>query len=431
MVSLVCAQPLVGTWFSPGGEYHACLINPAMPCPQTDFSASEAERVVHQQVISDLRFWQNSVATYADSTQKMSEVLGGLDFRMRFVSLRGSSLGLGVSVPYPRRTLDADSVRFVQAQDAGQASLLLGSDLVYFLTGNEKAAHRLLLDFEIPIAYEPGLWAAHLEWLWKAGLRVRGSVWSVAPRQDWVLSSDNTLGNRMRWHEQIGQLLIAARPVSWLDLGARGTWSQVDSRARSGELGAAGDVAQAGGLVRFSHGSWRFSHTLEFQKEAYELAWQDTGDFSPFWAVGTGQYNQIWVYQSRLQKTIDPLRYGFWTERRLWNSRTNSGRGETDLFGMELRYSHPAFSVEPGVAWVNGGLQVRDNPWADYNGIVSLGDVGSYQALIASCNITIVGGGNRIQYSYSQAFARTGSLGQSGASASWGAQHRVTITGNL
>lgn len=469
LFALTHAQPLVGTWFSPAGNFRACLENPGLPCPQTSFGPSEQEKALHARAVSVLRIGQSGVVTLQDSSRKLVDIMGEMDFRMRFSTPLGTSVGLGVSVPYPRQRLELDSADLQSLPSSGQATLLLGSDLLGLNGLDENARHHLLLGFEIPIAYEPGLWESHLEWVWKAGFRARATIWSVAPRHELVSFDMDGPTYRYRWRERITQGLIAARPTRWLELGVRGTRSQVDPRGRSGDLEADGDVWQGAGSVQILRRNWKLSQSLEWQREDLQLNWKEsvhetgTSDSARPWAMDMVQKSDVWVYASRLQRSMGIWRVSLWGERRWskgkpnqlqvgagdsaslswasitrldsWNSAggdLGAGTLQTDLAGLEVRWSGDGFFVEPGFAWSKGVLDATENPWLTWGIPAGVGSEElEYRALIGSVNVGFSGGGSRFMYSWRQAFPLESDQLGSGVHARWGAMHRFTLEGGF
>ena len=148
------AQPLVGTWFEPTGTFRACLMNPGIPCPQTYFGASEHEKTLRTHAYSVLRFEQAEVMTLKDSSSKLSDAMGVMDFRMRFATPLGTTIGFGASIPHPSRKLVTDSTQFSSWANPGQATLLLGSDLLGMGGNADDNNHQLLVSVELPIAYD-------------------------------------------------------------------------------------------------------------------------------------------------------------------------------------------------------------------------------------------------------------------------------------
>lgn len=463
---LTWAQPLVGTWFSPGGNFRACLENPGLLCPQSSFGPSEQEKALHARAVSVLRIGQQGVMTMEDSTRKLTDVIGEMDFRMRFSTPLGTSVGLGVAVPYPRQRLVLDSTDLQTLPSTGQATLLLGSDLLSLNGINENTMHHLLLGFEIPIAYEPGLWESHLEWVWKKGFRARATVWSVAPRQELVSFDLDGPIYQYQWHERVTQALLAARPVSWLEVGLRGTRSQVEPRGKIGDLQAEGDVWQGAGSVQLIRRGWKWSQSLEWQREDLVLDWREniteTGlsDSSEPWAMNMVQKSDVWVYQTKLQRSIGIWKLSLWGERRWTRGKANAfqieqgdsasyswaalaglvsgsatdGAGllENNMIGTELRWNGDGFFVEPGVAWSKAQLDASENLWLTW-GIPTGVDQGKMQftALVGSINAGFSGGGNRFMYTWRQAFPLEGDPLSKGVNARWGAMHRFTLEGGF
>jgi hypothetical protein len=468
-VLLVCnlsAQPLVGTWFEPTAIYRACLMNPAMPCPQTNYGASEQEKALRTHAYSVLRFEQAQLMTLHDSNSKLSDAQGLMDFRMRFATPLGTTIGFGAAIPHPSRKFILDSTQFSSWSNPGQATLLLGSDLLGMGGNAEQNAHQFLVSAELPIAYDPGLWAWHAEWVWKAGLRLRASHWRVTPREDLVRDQD-VERYRMRWHEAITQGLIAARPIAWLELGVRATRSQVTPINTLGQATVIGDVWQGAGSAQVVGKNWRWSQNLEWQQEALQYSWIESvvADSIPAWSLEREQRGAVWVYNSRLQRTLGIWRVALWGERRLWDgwpgawsqengsSESSSwmallpfhettiasiapenglGRMVNNLVGSEIRWNGDGFYIEPGIAYSIGQLDSLNESWATWGMQIAVNPIPlTYDALIGSINIGFSGGGNRFQYTWRQAFPMDGSPWQNGLTASWGALHRFTIEGGF
>jgi|GEM_PF-4715629 len=465
LVLNLSAQPLVGSWFEPTGTFRACLMNPAIPCPQTNFGASENEKTLRTHAFSVLRFEQADVMTVHDSTSKLKDAAGLMDFRMRFATPLGTTIGFGATIPHPSRTLVLDSTQYSSWANPGQATLLLGSDLLGMGGNAENNTQQLLLSAELPIAYDPGLWAGHVEWVWKAGLRVRTSYWSVTPREDIVRDQD-VERYRMRWHEAISQILVAARPFSWIELGARGARAQVTPRNAPGQATVNGDVWQGAGSAQIVGKRWRWSQNLEWQQEDLHYSWtENVADSTPSWSMTRQQRGAVWVYDTRLQRNIGIWRIAFWGERRLWDgwpgdwSQTNGssestswlallpigsvlqssgtanygkGRMQNNFVGTEIRWNGDGFYVEPGIALSKMQLDSLSEPWALWGLPLASEQIPlQAQALVGSINIGFSGGGNRFQYSWHQAFPLDGSPWQNGVGASWGAVHRFTIEGGF
>ena len=73
LVTAAFAQPFVGSWFAPNGEFRGCLINPGLLCPQTSFGPSEQERALHQESYSAMKVEQAGVYELSDSSGSVSD----------------------------------------------------------------------------------------------------------------------------------------------------------------------------------------------------------------------------------------------------------------------------------------------------------------------------------------------------------------------
>jgi hypothetical protein len=345
---------------------------------------------------------------------------------------------------------------------------LLGSDLLGLNGIDENASHHLLIGFEIPIAYEPGLWETHMEWVWKKGFRARATYWSVAPREELVSFDMDGPVYRYRWHESITQGLLAARLAPWLELGLRGTRSQVDPRGEYGDLESEGDVWQGAGSIQIFRRTWKFSQSLEWQREDLKLNWNEdvrrTGltDTSEPWMMDMVQKSDVWVYNSRLQKSLGIWRFSVWGERRWSRGKPNqmrvhegdseswswasllglrsdpgqnewgAGSLENNLAGFELRWNGDGFFVEPGIAWSEGRLDASENPWLTWGILTGLENrTIDYKSVVGSFNVGFAGGGSRFMYSWRQAFPVESDPFGKGVTGRWGAMHRFTLEGGF
>ena len=458
----VAAQGLAGSWFEPTGAFRACLENPAIPCAQTNYGPSEQERTMHSRVMSVLHVSQTEIVTATDSSMKFTDQQGNLDFRLRLQAPLGTSVGMAVDVPYPLRRLQTDSIDQSVTTDQGQVTLLLGSELLSLGGEDPEARQHLFLGLEIPMVKDDGKWGGHLEWVNRAGLRARASVWILSPHQDLMNTDSSGPVARETWHEVISQGLVAARPFPWLELGVRGTRSQVTPRGGANELKANGDVWQGASSVQFVGSNWRFSNTLEWQREDLRYAWNE--DTINPWTLHMQQKSDVWDYTSRLQRSFGAFRLALYGEKRYlagepnrWNllagdstsqawanvlpihnwsgdsSQTSLGqsRATTNILGTEVRYLSDGFFVEPGVAWAQGHVVASANPWQTWGIATGQGTTTDYHAVIASCNIGLVTGGSKFQYSFRQAFPTDASPWRPGLSMTWGASHRFTVEGGF
>jgi hypothetical protein len=430
------------SWFEPSGDYRACILNPALPCPQSNYAASDQEKALRQRAFSQMKVEQQDVRFSKDSTGSVSDGIGALGFRMMFGMTRGTTMGLDVHVPYPRRQYRSDKLDLATDQGAGGASLLLGSDLLALGSAEEKPKARLLFGAEIPIANQDGQWKLNLEWVLLSGFRLRGSIWTVNPFNDLITQDGEYLVSSLRFREQGAELLTALRPLRWLDLGFRAQIQNLDPRGVFDDLRASGRVGQAAMSWQVFGPHFRWSQNLEWQNENVDFSYQES-EIPGNWSLHMKQSNDVWVYQSKLQGNYRMLRASLFGERRLrrgypgdytlgmgsdssasWMNfipmqTPGPDRLQWNIVGADFRYMGDGLFMEPGVAWASSDVSGGSDPWLNWGRHSMVPEASA--AWITSFSIGLQSDNNKLQYTWRQALP----LNKSGA------MHRFVLEGGF
>ncbi|NLB63480.1 MAG: hypothetical protein GX801_05155 [Fibrobacter sp.] len=453
LINLSLAQPgsTNNSWLGRGGEFFACMQNPAINCPTMDYGPQGAEKVQRGAVLTNLSVEQKSSLElhHGDSFMVVN------DNKMQLSSWLkapfGSSLGFSAKLPFPDNHFYNSQVELAQNESHTEVALLLASDLLALGGDEDRKNFALITSFAIPLSSMKDPWVVGLEWVWLKGFRLRGEWYNYQAREYLESFYSNVQGTKHSWKEQGLKFVLATRLFRFLDLGTFVEGVKLDSLPGYNLLSTQGQVQRYGATMQWVRQRWKWESGALVQKIARTNAWAES---KSGWNLAYDDTNSAWNLHTNLSRQWKNWRLSWGAEKRcfrgapadlnigagkesslswlnhsLWSQGGESSREKITLnkVEMQVRYWVEGFFVEPGLAGVWGYNNNQAPLWSTGGISLSQLDVQKYFAWVPSVHLGLGSRHNYFSYTFKQAFSSDFDAKQ--PALSWGAYHNFSLGG--
>jgi len=435
------------------GRFQSCMLDPSTPCPDAELGASSLEEALNGNGFSSLRLEQGQGGVWEWERGKALTSRADMDFKLLLATPMRSVLGFALYSPWPsqewtRWSPGQDSVRMYEVQPSSNLSVFLGWDLLAFRTSRDQ---QLLFLAELPVAYEPGVWKAQLEYLPGDDYRIRASYAQSSPREEIAHWNNQDDVFKLKYKERRYEGQLAARLFQGPEVAIAGRYTELTPRTSLGAFSRSGDVWGVSGQLLWLGRFWAWRNEFDAEYRDILHSYVDAAQQSAL--TWNGAYD-LYRFKTRLQRTFFRVaRIGLHAERRLalgapsaeniqgvpadstdWLRATyfqgaslSASRLSTELYGGDLRWWFSGLYVEAGGDYAYARRSGTSSPFLTWGDTLDFSQALPAESVIMRLGAGFQADGANYLYSYRRGYA----LGHSEPLMRYAGTHRFEISGRF